>query len=204
MAANGIDSHPSAFPGDARTSHVRQYPIISNESSMDERMGVDFLLDNGQRPVDPALIRQPYTVFESARHAPLLDPFTTLPRYISPTCPLDALCQDFMSEMQSRERHGTSAKDLAGPPYPNYSALLNSNRKGYIHPLSKLHTDIIRTFPDISGLPEQVAIIYIMFLVMRWLIHPTRENYERMPEWMQPRPIQLFVPHPFWNGYIPW
>jgi hypothetical protein len=69
---------------------------------------------------------------------------------------------------------------------------------------SKLFTDIIRTFPDICGLPEQVAVVFTMFLVMRWQIDPTQENYERLPDWMTPRPSQLFVPHPYWVNHLPW
>jgi hypothetical protein len=43
-----------------------------------------------------------------------------------------------------------------------------------------------------------------MFLVMRWQIDPTQENYERLPDWMTPRPSQLFVPHPYWVNHLPW
>ena len=43
-----------------------------------------------------------------------------------------------------------------------------------------------------------------MFLLMRWQIYPTSDNYERMPEWMTPRPSQLFTPHPAWIDYLPW
>lgn len=43
-----------------------------------------------------------------------------------------------------------------------------------------------------------------MFLVMRWQIAPTQENSDRLPEWMTPRPSQLFIPHPPWIDYLPW
>ncbi|KAF1949868.1 hypothetical protein CC80DRAFT_483743 [Byssothecium circinans] len=222
--SNGITSPhgpdttlPWGFPGDAPTSHVRQWsadsshdrvPPISTETSFDDRMGVDFLCETStpHRPVDPALVAQshPPTVNGTAHHAPLLNPFATLPRNIAPTCPLDALCLDFFSEMRTRAAAGVPSTEIAGPAYPSFTTLVHPNRKCNHHPLSKLNTDIIRTFPDICGLPEQVAIIYIMFLVMRWLVDPTRENYERLPDWVQPRPSQLFIPHPFWMDYIPW
>ena len=64
--------------------------------------------------------------------------------------------------------------------------------------------DILHTFPDIVHLPEQVGVVYIMFLVLRWQIEPTQENYERMPEWVMPRPPQLLTPHPQWMDYLPW
>lgn len=45
--------------------------------------------------------------------------------------------------------------------------------------------------------------MYIMFLVMRWVVEPTRANYELLPEWITPRPSQLFTPHPHWLDYQP-
>lgn len=39
---------------------------------------------------------------------------------------------------------------------------------------------------------------------MRWQIAPTQENYERLPDWMTPRPSQLFTAHPAWMDYLPW
>jgi hypothetical protein len=211
---NGVESpggadtsRPWGFPGNAPTSHVRQY---ATENAFDERMGVDFLLENNgqQRAVDPQLVSPVrYNVLCAngiGQHAPLLEPFSTLPRICPPTCPLDALALDFMADRRTRAAAGATSKELVGPAYPNFTAVVYPDRIVEAHPLSNLFTDIVRTFPDISGLPEKVAIIYSMFLVTRWLVEPTQENYERMPEWMMPQPTQLFVPHPFWTEYIPW
>ncbi|KAL9101824.1 MAG: hypothetical protein Q9163_002949 [Psora crenata] len=46
--------------------------------------------------------------------------------------------------------------------------------------------------------------LYIMFLIMRWQIAPTQENYERLPDWVTPRASQLFQPHPAWIDHLPW
>ena len=43
-----------------------------------------------------------------------------------------------------------------------------------------------------------------MFLIMRWQIHPTQETYDRLPDWVTPRPSQLFTPHPAWIDHLPW
>jgi hypothetical protein len=93
---------------------------------------------------------------------------------------------------------------VVGPMYPNLTAFMRKDRTVDSHPLSQLLTDILRTFPDICGLPEHIAIVYIMFLIMRWQIEPTRENYERLPHWITPRASQLFVPHPPWMDHLPW
>jgi hypothetical protein len=42
-----------------------------------------------------------------------------------------------------------------------------------------------------------------MFSLTRWMITPTQENYERIPEFFTPRPSQLMAPHPAWIDHIP-
>jgi len=43
-----------------------------------------------------------------------------------------------------------------------------------------------------------------MFSLMRWQIHPTQENYERLPEWLRPTPAQLYTAHPAWIDHLIW
>ncbi len=130
--------------------------------------------------------------------------YATPVRNIGPTCPLDGLLLDFLAERQRRAAGGESSQNLVGPPYPSLSSLLNPERSSLAHPLSKVFTDMLGTFPDLATLPEQVAVLYIMFLIMRWQISPTQENYNRLPEWVTPRPSQLFTPHPAWIDHLPW
>lgn len=131
-------------------------------------------------------------------------PYAMLPKSTGPTCPLDSLLLDFLAERHAQFAQGVPLKTVVGPTYPNFSALVFPNRRFDSHPTSKVFTDILRTFPDISRLPEQVAIVFIMFLFMRWQIDPTQENYDRLPDWIQPKPSQLVVPHPAWMDHIPW
>ncbi|KAL9127941.1 MAG: hypothetical protein Q9217_003277 [Psora testacea] len=125
-------------------------------------------------------------------------------RNIPPTCPLDGLLLEFLADRRQQALEGVPTQELVGPPYPSFSTLINAQRKQYSHPLSKIFTDMMGTFPDISTLPEQVAILYVMFLIMRWQIGPTQENYERLPDWVTPRAPQLFHPHPAWIDHLPW
>ncbi|KAG9383337.1 DUF3425 domain containing protein [Pyrenophora tritici-repentis] len=177
----------------------------------DERLGVDFLLDNGQpRALDPNLPPpqqpRPSNVSSSrhAQYAPDMVAHLTLPRNLPATCPLDVILLDFLQDRQNRAAEGAPLKTLVGPTYPNFTCLAYPDRAVESHPLSKLFTDILRTFPDICGTPEQVAIVFIMFLVMRWQIEPTQENYDRLPHWTTPRPSQLFTAHPLWIDHLPW
>ena len=122
----------------------------------------------------------------------------------APTCPLDGLLLDFLNERKQRRSEGVSDSELVGPAYPNFAALIRPECIQYSHPLSRVFTDILSTFPDLSELPEKVAVLYVMFLIMRWQIAPTPENYDRLPGWVVPRPSQLQTAHPAWMDHLPW
>ncbi|KAI1210346.1 uncharacterized protein F4807DRAFT_467134 [Annulohypoxylon truncatum] len=121
----------------------------------------------------------------------------------APTCPLDNLLLDFLSERRQRAHEGVPAREVVGPRYPSVSSLLNPAHSAFSHPLSKVFTDILAAFPGISTLPERVAVLYYMFLVMRWQVSPTRENYELLPDFARPTPAQLRTPHPAWVDHLP-
>ncbi|KAL2821246.1 hypothetical protein BDW59DRAFT_110975 [Aspergillus cavernicola] len=185
----------------------------------DERMGFNFLLDSSQQVPKMEGFRRPS---DAGRSQPSIGPIcNTLPslgstadqplpaymtpvRNIAPTCTLDAILLDFLHNRQREAAKGVPKQKLVGPAYPSVSSLLNPERSVYSHPLSKVFTDILRSFPDISSLPEQVAVLYCMFVLMRWQIYPTAENYHRLPDWLTPRPSQLLTPHPAWIDYLPW
>ena len=153
-----------------------------------------------------------------------------LPKHCPPTCPLDHILLNFLQARQRENMKYASGSSqtpaYTSPAYPSISNLLNptnttssgtsspnlgrhipvnssSNHKPP-DPLSTLMTDIISKFPNISNLPEQVAIAFMMFIHMRWQIYPTQENYERLPDWLTPRPSQLFTPHPAWMDHLVW
>jgi uncharacterized coiled-coil protein SlyX len=127
-----------------------------------------------------------------------------LPLNTEPTCTLDNILTGFEAERRRAAQTGTSTASLVGPSYPSISSLLNPSRASNSHPLSKVFTDILGKFPSISDVPEQIAVLYIMFLVMRWHIAPTQDNYERLPEWARPVRSQLEIPHPAWIDHLPW
>ncbi|KAI0013304.1 hypothetical protein F4779DRAFT_625432 [Xylariaceae sp. FL0662B] len=120
-----------------------------------------------------------------------------------PTCPLDDLLVDFLRERRQRAAEGVPAKEIVGPKYPSVSSLLNPANGAFSHPISKVFTDILATFPGLCTLPERVSSLYIMFLVMRWQISPSQENYDLLPPWMLPVPAQLSYFHPVWIDYLP-
>jgi hypothetical protein len=110
---------------------------------------------------------------------------------------------DFLNERRQRAAEGLPVQEVVGPRYPSVSSLLNPANSAFSHPLSKVFTDILSTFPDISTLPERIAVLYVMFLLMRWQISPTQANWERLPEWFRPTHGQLTIDHPAWVDHIP-
>lgn len=119
---------------------------------------------NGRSPRSSAPHMDGYPTYQSG--TPLVAHSAPI-RNINATCPLDSLLLDFLAERQKQAAEGVSSRRLVGPAYPSVSSLLNPDRSIYSHPVSKVFTDILATFPDLSNLPEQVAVLFIMFLIMR-------------------------------------
>ncbi|KAI1083833.1 hypothetical protein F5B20DRAFT_525565 [Whalleya microplaca] len=121
----------------------------------------------------------------------------------APTCVLDKLLTDFLHERRQRAAEGVPTQEIVGPKYPSVSSLLNPANSAFSHPISKVFTDVLATFPGLCTLPERVAILYIMFLNMRWQISPLQENYDLLPQWIRPVPAQFHTSHPVWVDYLP-
>ncbi|KAK4175434.1 hypothetical protein QBC36DRAFT_302000 [Triangularia setosa] len=200
-----------------------------------DRLGLDFLLDPAQKIGRIQQNIPPSTQYHQ-QQVPLLVPptpngylhhhqqsqpftkpisstiqedFTTPPVNCPPTCPLDSILLDFLSERRyllslSTPHHQThlTPNEVLGPPYPSISSLLNPLVSS--HPLSKVFTDILARFPGLSNLPERVAVLYLMFLLMRWQISPTKQNWDRIPVYFRPGKLQREKPHPAWVDHIPW
>ena len=142
-------------------------------------------------------------IFPNSIHPPGSEPWSILPKNVQPTCALDRILVDFANERRQRIADGLSVQEVIGPKYPSVSSLLNPAQSRFAHPLSKVFIDIIQRFPLFSGLPEKVAVLYSMFLLMRWQIDPTPENYDRVPVWLRPLPCQCQIAHPAWMEYMP-
>ncbi|UKZ89918.1 uncharacterized protein TrAFT101_004951 [Trichoderma asperellum] len=182
-------------PGSDPASGILPKPVTS-QPAPSSGPGLD-----GNAPIIPAV---PYPDAQPANTTEPIPLYARPLRNCEPTCPLDALLLDFRSERQQRAAEGYEQNEVTGPRYPSVSSLLNPANSQYSHPVSKVFTDILTKFPEISGLPEKVTILYLMFIYMRWQISPTKENMERLPEWIRPLPCQLDIPHPAWMDYLPY
>ena len=182
-----------------------------NESG--ERLSLNFLLDSiGQRPGQATQQqsnspdqRSSYPAVASTYADQPQTSWNALPKNVEPTCPLDSLLLNYLADSRrDADSSSTPKSTLNLPTYPSVSALLNSTAGHPIDPISQLMSDVISKFPHLAALSEQVAVLLLMFLMMRWMSDPTQENYERIPDWFTPRPSQLFTPHPVWIEYTPW
>ncbi|RWA12238.1 hypothetical protein EKO27_g2863 [Xylaria grammica] len=124
-------------------------------------------------------------------------------KHVPATCPLDHVLLKFMHERRQRAAEGLSPIELVGPRYPSIFSLLNPTEVSHSHPVSKVFTDILSKFSAICKVPEKVAVLYVMFMVMRWHICPTKENFDLLPSFSRPIDIQYSTPHPAWIDYLP-
>lgn len=202
--------------------HFQRRGLLHNLdfSGNGERLGLNFLLDSSRQVPKINEIRrspssssatvsmrypQSHNISPDGSFSGTSPAAHSVPiRNIEATCPLDAILLDFLCTRQRDAADGVSSGQLVGPPYPSVSSLLNPQESVNSHPLSNVFTDILRTFPNINCLPEQVAVLYTMFLLMRWQIYPTQDNYDRLPHWMTPRTSQILTPHPAWMDYLVW
>lgn len=122
------------------------------------------------------------------------------------TCPLDGMLMDTLQERRQRAAEGLAPSEITGPRYPSVSSLLNPSAPTdgrTLHPISKVFTDILHAFPQMTGEPERIAIHYIMSLLLRWQVNPTPENYGYLPVWLRPLASQITLAHPVWLDYLP-
>ncbi|KAI1311696.1 hypothetical protein F5Y03DRAFT_286442 [Xylaria venustula] len=159
----------------------------NNDSPMQPPMQQNHLTEYAPDPINPA---QWVGVDSPIKHIPA-------------TCPLDHVLLDFMQERRQRAAEGVPAREVVGPEYPSIISLLNPADGSRSHPVSKVFTDILSKFSAICRVPEKVAVLYVMFLIMRWHISPTQENYELLPPFARPLEIQFTTPHPAWIDYLP-
>lgn len=147
-----------------------------------------------------------------------------LPLISPPDTPLDKLLVDFINDHQ---QPSAVTRSLAYPTNPSISNLLNpldsTASSGSASPdisrhmrepttnispspdaLSSYMTKLVTWFDDITGLPEKVAVCYIMYGVLRWQTYPTKENFYLLPEMLRPCPSQITIPHPTWIDHLPW
>ncbi|KAL1893278.1 hypothetical protein Sste5346_006454 [Sporothrix stenoceras] len=154
-------------------------------------------------------------------------PFTTIatdqvwsiiPKHTAPVCVLD----DALLTLIHQRRPKDNAPEFQKNSFPSVQSLLNSppnvtdpdspdsatSLPEHIEdprfPVSSTIVHNLRHIMTVPGLPEQIAMLQNVSAIVRWLIAPTRANYEAMPLYLRPTATQLVVPHPPWIDVMPW
>ncbi|KAK3053991.1 hypothetical protein LTR09_004767 [Extremus antarcticus] len=193
--------------------HPPQYPPANGNSYEQQRLPPRAPMQpqsNGER-LDLAYVLEPSPAGPTSApyHSPPaseLPLYLRLPKNCPPTCPLDSLLLDFLAGRRQQIAKGVPVHEVAGPEYPSFLAFKDPDAPqshGY-HPVSALLVDILSKFPDISMLPEKVAVLYIMFLILRWQICPCERCYQRLPTWVKPTTGQMATEHAAWHDHVPW
>ncbi|KAK1827575.1 hypothetical protein QBC39DRAFT_266811 [Podospora conica] len=127
--------------------------------------------------------------------------------------PFEHLIRNCLLDHRQHLATGHPLPVVLGPRCPSVSSLVNPAHAGLSHPLSRVFTDIISRYdsgttdtepPQLRPLPERVAVLWIMFLLLRWEVSPTDANEALVPAWLRPVGAQMEIPHPSWINYLPW
>lgn len=199
-AAVGSNIHPyynpsTQYNGGMQQPPLQQGPVSPHHLGSQPIPGSSHHLRHSATPSQPDMYH-----YHSPGQEP---PVWATPTLLGPgTCMMDDILLKFLKERRDLLAQGQPRSEVVGPPYPSVASLLN--RDTTAHPLSEIFTRIIRTFPNLDALPEQLATVYLMFLNVRWQVEPTKENYDRLLPFTRPIPLQQTTPHPAWVDHIPW
>ena len=128
-----------------------------------------------------------------------------LPLHIPPMCRLDTvLLEQARSTRQRVQTSGPIPELSQQRAFPSISSLLNPKEESLQTPISNAIGIHGRITMEVPSLPNKIAMMYNMCLYLRWLVSPTKRNYEALPVFLRPLEIQLSTPHPVWVDLIVW
>ncbi|KAF1969677.1 hypothetical protein BU23DRAFT_571398 [Bimuria novae-zelandiae CBS 107.79] len=127
----------------------------------------------------------------------------SLPKHIPPTCALDRAMPNMVNTRRMHETTGGNDQEFRTAVFPSVQSLLNPSSDVQAPLATSIVRDIVSAL-SVHTLPEQIAVLYIMGVSLRWQISPTRRNYDAMPEWLRPTPSQIFTPHAMWLDTLAW
>ncbi|KAJ4321377.1 hypothetical protein N0V94_002914 [Neodidymelliopsis sp. IMI 364377] len=88
--------------------------------------------------------------------------------------------------------------------HPNIAALFDEEKFNASGILSKWAAGMVHSMMLKGNNFTCFAYMYLFWYLMRWMISPSPETYEMIPDWLRPTPNQLFMPHISIVDYVPW
>jgi len=132
---------------------------------------------------------------------PHVPPWKRLPLYVEATCQLDTVLLELIA---SSRQHLQASGELPEVSFPSIKSLLNPAARNVHNPISNAlgqHGKVTMAVPSST---ERIACLYYMSLLVRWLIAPTKQNFDAIPAFLKPIEAQLTKPHPIWIDTIVW
>ncbi|CAK7219895.1 hypothetical protein SEUCBS140593_004047 [Sporothrix eucalyptigena] len=138
--------------------------------------------------------------------------WSIIPKHTAPVCIFDHAILNLIHQRRPQDNAPEFQKHI----FPSVQSLLNHNsprgdsdsddddEDTEKFPVSSTIVRNLRVIMTLSGFPEQIAMLQNVSAIVRWLIAPTRSNYDAMPLYLRPTATQLVVPHPPWIDVIPW
>lgn len=102
--------------------------------------------------------------------------------------------ESILKEAAEMIRSGTPP-DLVIEKHPNIAALFNESEYNNSGILSKWAAGMVHSVQHRNIDFTCMASMYVFWYLMRWMIYPSPETYDCIPEWLRPTPNQLFMPH---------
>ncbi|KAL1891428.1 hypothetical protein Sste5346_007692 [Sporothrix stenoceras] len=111
------------------------------------------------------------------------------------------------SALTAAARASAVAASAANPPSPADSSSSGDDESSSViasRPvLAAVATHVVWKSP-LKHLTGRLSFLYKLAIYLRWCLCPTKENYEAIPEFLRPTPLQRRVPHPAWVDMIIW
>ncbi|KAJ3523718.1 hypothetical protein NM208_g12342 [Fusarium decemcellulare] len=89
---------------------------------------------------------------------------------------------------------GVSPEKLIGT-FPSVAALFDKDEYERASMIGKWAVRFIYSARRKDYSFTSMAAVWVAWITMRWMVHPTPETYADLPEWLRPTELQVFVPH---------
>ncbi|KAG9527445.1 hypothetical protein KCU93_g5092, partial [Aureobasidium melanogenum] len=199
---------PSSGPNSAA---LRRYTTI-----LDSQRGKREMLNNQARPSGDSITISS-NLFSPVGTAPMSLPLSPGSLCVDLTAPAWAITSmyftddldmmssayvDFINEAKRLITSGVAPDHLFGL-LPDVEALVSEPVFRRASFLSQWTARLANSF-GIQSLPCRMAIMWLQWLLMRWIVHPIPSTYLAIPDWYRPTPYQMFVPHPVYVDFHIW
>lgn len=117
---------------------------------------------------------------------------------------------DTMNKARQLIASGVKPEELTGA-FPTVTALFDKREYDTAPMISKWAVQFIYSSQHEDYSFTSMASVWIVWVIMRWMIHPTPDTYSAMPNWIRPTELQVFVPHidmvdciiwPYFRDYV--